>query len=200
MKYKIGDKLKVKKGCEKVCGTYHKYPLADHIVITDNTNGYIYEIFDKDKSILSSCNYCLRDEHLAHYTKDITDISTYEVGDILVDESAKERERKVLGILDLVVFMSFKNDFDMFASGYTVQEIESMGYKFKEQEPTKEPTELTLQDNVEAIIGFIESILESPPPYSADPTNPTKHWYQNEGHQKALDDIITNLKILKESI
>ena len=73
--------------------------------------------------------------------KDISDISNYEVGDILVDEYSSRC--KVLGVCGLVVIIS-TSDFERASSSpYTTQELEEEGYCFENSEDTLIGKELT---------------------------------------------------------
>ena len=73
--------------------------------------------------------------------KDISDISNYEVGDILVDEYSSRC--KVLGVCGLVVIIS-TSDFERASSSpYTTQELEEEGYYFENSEDTLIGKELT---------------------------------------------------------
>jgi len=73
--------------------------------------------------------------------KDISDISTYQVGDILVDEYSSRC--KVLGVCGLVVIIS-TSDFERASSSpYTTQELEEEGYYFENSEDTLIGKELT---------------------------------------------------------
>ena len=63
--------------------------------------------------------------------KDISDISSYEVGDILVDENGDRR--KVLGICDLIIMLSWSSDFERASPLlYTTQELVEE-YRFLEE-------------------------------------------------------------------
>ena len=74
-------------------------------------------------------------------TKDISDISTYMIGDILVDEYSSRC--KVLGVCGLVVIIS-TSDFERASSSpYTTQELEEEGYYFENSEDTLIGKELT---------------------------------------------------------
>ena len=73
--------------------------------------------------------------------KDISDISNYEVGDILVDEYSSRC--KVLSVCGLVVIIS-TSDFERASSSpYTTQELEEEGYYFENSEDTLIGKELT---------------------------------------------------------
>ena len=74
--------------------------------------------------------------------KDISDISTYQVGDILVDEDGDKH--KVLGICNLIVILSTTNYFKATAGLlYTTQELVKVGYNFEEHKDTLIGKELT---------------------------------------------------------
>ena len=77
--------------------------------------------------------------------KNINDITTYEVGDILVENCG---ERKVLAICGEAVLLSYLGVFDGTANWYTVREILGEGLKFKET-PTKE-------EALETVLEFVE--------------------------------------------
>lgn len=138
MKYKIGDKLKVKEGCETRCPMYYDnrggYVIIKNI-INDN---YSYDIYNCEEQLVADCYICLKDEDLEPFEKkkDISDITTYEVGDVLVDKFGKERT--VLGICGKVVFIL--TDYVMASIlPFTVEELELRDYSFKT--PTPKPTE-----------------------------------------------------------
>ena len=64
-------------------------------------------------------------------TKDISDIKSYEVGDILVDKNGDRR--KVLGICDLIIMLSWSSDFERASPLlYTTQELVEE-YRFLEE-------------------------------------------------------------------
>lgn len=67
MKYKVGDKLTIKGGCESRCDsyyTYHNKGRADYIVITSvDISTYSYEVYDKSGNCLTECG-CFGDEHI----------------------------------------------------------------------------------------------------------------------------------------
>ena len=62
--------------------------------------------------------------------KDISDISNYEVGDILVDEDGDKH--KVLGICGLVVILSARDDFETAGWPRTTRELMKGRHNFKE--------------------------------------------------------------------
>ena len=68
---------------------------------------------------------------------------------------------------------------------------EKFGYAHKNE--LKQHLIQTVISVLEEQIKLIEAIVDMPPPYSADPENPKKHWYQNEGYRKGLEDSIRSL-------
>ena len=77
----------------------------------------------------------LRQHHITNLKiigkhKDISDIKSYEVGDILVDEDGDRR--KVLGICGLVVILSAHDDFETVGWPRTTRELMKGGHNFKE--------------------------------------------------------------------
>lgn len=137
MKYKIGDKLKVKKGCEGKCGQYNDFTDPTHIQITEilpSRDSYNYTIY-KGNEELSTCSVCFKDEHLEPLEKTW---DTLEEGDILLDEDGDECE--VLGICGRAILLE--------RSGYfwTKEELIRDGYTIKNATPEPEQTEVTLQD------------------------------------------------------
>lgn len=96
-------------------------------------------------------NFSWRSEiiNLRDLQKDISDISTYEIGDILVDKD--ESITRVLGISGEVIHLSAftyeGSNSDMLKQcsySWTIYSIKRNGLKFKDQPPTSEITELTL--------------------------------------------------------
>jgi phosphopantothenate synthetase len=78
--------------------------------------------------------------------KDIKDITTYEVGDVLV--SSESGERTVLAVCGRLVFLSNVNDLTRTAFGsiYTVEDVERSGRTFKSQPQEPTLTEVTLEE------------------------------------------------------
>lgn len=76
MNYKIGDKLKPKKGCEGECGIYEENNGA-YIVITDisPSSYYYYDIYDKNNTKVRNCEVCFTDYDLEPYEE-----HTFKVG------------------------------------------------------------------------------------------------------------------------
>jgi hypothetical protein len=198
MKYKIGDKLKVKKGCEDECVTYCRYSNSDHIVITgNNIDDYMYDIFDKNGNKLNFCHSCFQDEHLDLYTKDITDISKYEVGDILVDDNMNplttlisEQNKQMWDIIkEHTVFVS-KNDYD----------LSSITGLIDTKKLSNWHTTSTIQI-LEAIVGEMEKeIVEG----VGNDTSKVESWNVSNikyiGHNQALETQINNLTAVINSL
>lgn len=140
MKYKIGDKLKVKEGCETICFNYYDNR-GGYVIIKDIiNNNYRYEIYNCEGQLVTGCTNCLKDEHLEPFEerkKDISDITTYEVGDVLVDREGYEKI--LLGICDKVIFLSALSDFNDYGGAYTIEQLIRYNYSFKT--PTPKPTE-----------------------------------------------------------
>ena len=104
----------------------------------ENKLGYKYSWEIGSESVADSKLYDVTNLRPA---KDISDIKSYEVGDILVDEDGDRR--KVLGICGLVVIIS-TSDFERASSSpYTTQELEEEGYYFENSEDTLIGKELT---------------------------------------------------------
>ncbi len=144
MKYHIGDKLKVKKGCEDVCETYLSYK-GTSIQITDiRDSKYTYRVFYGGGAV-GSCN-CFTDEYLEPFEKTLENL---EVGDLVVDE--KGNFRKVLGSCGNICFLSHFNqdhtsiDLDVFNSGFTLIQMKNYSWK-PYTPPTTEIHELTIAD------------------------------------------------------
>ena len=146
LKYKIGDVLKVKEGCEDVCGGYASkkgcFIEINQCVSADNssTDYYRYYILNSDKEKIGTCCRCLRDEHLIPLTKTW---ETLECGDILINE--RQRELKVLGILNELVFISLPESFkEADGSPYTKHELQRDGFTLKGA--TEDIEELTVAE------------------------------------------------------
>jgi hypothetical protein len=134
-KYKVGDTLRVKKGCENFCRTYKKTTGAHKIKITSisNSGNYWYDIQSDSGEILNNCINCFNEEDLEPITKDISRIEDYEVGDILVNGHG---DRMVLAVIGRVIVLSVYGDFDIANDGIsTVTELACFGYKFKTNTP-----------------------------------------------------------------
>jgi hypothetical protein len=98
---------------------------------TDTKLGYKYSWrLTEDFTHLSVTN--LKPLTLAE--KDIGDITSYEVGDILYNKDIKCK-RKVLGICGLVVFLSYSPDLNQHYGGYTVEQIKKDGWSFLTETP-----------------------------------------------------------------
>lgn len=70
-KYKIGDKLKPKKGWEEVCGIYRNNNGA-YIVVTNISDygSYHYDIYNKNDVKVEGCFGCFGDKHLEPIPED----------------------------------------------------------------------------------------------------------------------------------
>lgn len=150
-KFKVGDKLQVKKGCAHVCGVYNgqlwrgKNPT--HIVITNiNNNGfYSYDIYSGNGK-LTRCLECFKDEHLEPF------VQTWEAlreGDVVLYDynecfTGDEGKRTVLARLNDVVLLSEEDDPEAVGAWYHVKYLE------KDDEhrlPTTETEEKTIEIN-----------------------------------------------------
>jgi len=150
MKYKTGDKCIVKPECKYMCShckdldfDYIEIIKVEASSVNLEPRYYAYKAI-KNGETLDWCIGCYTDKHLLPYKpkKDIADIDTYAVGDIIVNEDGGTR--KVLGICGEVVIVSSSSSYNIAADLYTVHEIKDTGYKFKEQD--QEIIELTLED------------------------------------------------------
>jgi hypothetical protein len=143
MKYKIGNKLKVKKGCEGECVTYRISKNATHIKITDvddNCN-YSYGIFNGKKK-LDTCYDCLKDEHLEPLEKTW---DTLEEGDVVVSKTGGQRE--VLAIKGRVIILSIHNDFNSCSyHSFTKEDLIANGYTIKNSTPESDTVEVSMQE------------------------------------------------------
>jgi len=108
------------------------------VVTAENKLGYKYSWEIGSESVADSKLYDVTNLRPA---KDISDIKSYEVGDILVDEDGDRR--KVLGICGLVVIISTSDFERASSSSYTTQELEEEGYYFENSEDTLIGKELT---------------------------------------------------------
>jgi len=113
----------------------NKYP---GVVTAENKLGYKYSWEIGSESVADSKLYDVTNLRPA---KDISDIKSYEVGDILLDEDGDRH--KVLGICDLVVMLSWGDSFERTGVFYTSQELVSKGYNFEEPKDTLIGKELT---------------------------------------------------------
>ena len=107
-------------------------------VTAENKLGYKYSWEIGSESVADSKLYDVTNLRPA---KDISDIKSYEVGDILLDEDGDRH--KVLGICDLVVMLSWGDSFERTGVFYTSQELVSKGYNFEEPKDTLIGKELT---------------------------------------------------------
>ena len=101
----------------------NKYP---GVVTAENKLGYKYSWEIGSESVADSKLYDVTNLRPA---KDISDIKSYEVGDILVDEDGDRR--KVLGICGLVVILSAHDDFETVGWPRTTRELMKGGHNFK---------------------------------------------------------------------
>lgn len=147
--YKIGDKLRVKKGYENMCATYRRLSYADYIVI-NGINGvyYNYSIYDTDGKWIDSCNICFKDEHLEPYTT-LKTFDNPQVGDEYKDASG--RSRWVLGVAGRVIFLSSYRDKDAADSYWTKEELIQSEYTIVQDQPEEEVEELTLAEVCERL-------------------------------------------------
>ena len=123
MKYKIGQKVKCIEG-----GSDYK----------DKT-GVITSIDSSDSTYLASFpsndSDWFGEDDLKLLSKDISDIGTYEIGDILVADDGYEY--KVLEVFPNTVLLSSITGFDSAGGIYTTIEFVKEGYKFKGNESHK---------------------------------------------------------------
>lgn len=134
MKYKVGDKLKVKEGCEDECTAYYNNRSdASYIMIRgiDSDGDYQYDIYDQGGTFLSRC-YCFEDEHLLPFEKTLENL---EVGDVLFN-GISGFERKVLAVVGNIVALSERNGFEAMDSWWTTQELKDRGYDLFQPEST----------------------------------------------------------------
>jgi len=137
MKYKIGDILKVKKGCESKCVSFFTNK-GSFIKITSVKNGYDYDILNDKKEKVVWCN-CFKDEHLEPLAKDLDNL---EVGnEISVSDGGI---RTVLGVCGRVIFVS-TDDKDIFHGGYTKEELIEDGYTIVQKE-VEDIEEITVEE------------------------------------------------------
>ena len=139
MKYKINDILRVKSGCEDVCGTFIRVD-GKYIKITKVSGEYyFYDILDKDLKKIDYCNSCLNDKHLEPYEKTW---ETLQEGDVVIDDDGKERE--VLGVCGKVYHLSGRQNKKHYGLNSTIQEMKDYGFTIKDAKPIIE--ELTVEE------------------------------------------------------
>lgn len=109
------------------------------IIYYDNTPFYIYMTFSL---YISSYKYATFIDEPVEKPRRIEDGLKY--GDIIVNKDGK---RKVLGIVDEVIFISFINDFDRIATTIdTLSEIISKNYKLESEVKPIEEVEMTVAE------------------------------------------------------
>lgn len=139
LKFKVGDILKIKKGCEDECRISLQVG-ADSIKITDIDDGdYSYNVL-RNGEVVDICSSCFKDNHLELAVKTLHNL---EVGDVIVDEEGDEK--MVLGVCEKAYLMSVWNNFDSYGQGHTAEELEKNNYKVKGQEET-ETEEMTMAE------------------------------------------------------
>lgn len=144
MKYKVGDKVRVKKGCESVCGAHGKEP-SDYLVITEpkGISGYRYDIYRGGERV-DYCFNCFKDEHLEPLEKTWDNLAK---GDILVDGNGKDGV--VIEVLGDIVFFNYNNSFDKVTGYHTKKTLKELGYTIKQPEP--ETVEVTMDEVAKAL-------------------------------------------------
>lgn len=92
---------------------------------------------EKKLSYQSKCWYKFNDYKVITFNelKEILMDNEWKVGDVLVSEDLGEK--KILGICGDVFFMSGRNNFKNYYSGYTKTELEGNGYKLKTEPKQK---------------------------------------------------------------
>lgn len=124
MKYKVGQKLTVKKGHEQVCGSYKGEKDPSYIVITETYGSsfdYNYDIFDSNGKRVDDCS-CFTDEDLIPFKKTLENL---EVGDMVKDEDGTYL---VLAVCGNVVCLSTKSNHVVADTWYTAKELKDDGF------------------------------------------------------------------------
>lgn len=138
LKFKAGQKVKVVSNSDpcikskqlmvgKVC----------EIKFIDNSDIYPYSVWNEDKSNW----WWFIESDLQAVERTLDDL---EVGDILVNG---DEERKVLGLLESLIFTSDNIDFDSASSTvWTVKQLKIHGWSLKQEEQPEDTTEISIQE------------------------------------------------------
>jgi len=149
-----------------IAGTY----ISDAKVCVEGKRVYICQNFKNGSSCKDKMGYRyswwffpeeknVTDIKLVEKEKDILDISTYKVGDILV---WSKDHRMVLGICGKVVLLSGYNDFKCAGGSWTIEEIREYGYSFEGVKKIETPVEDYLrkykfpEKRIEELVKIIE--------------------------------------------
>lgn len=96
-----------------------------------DTKGYKYSWFlASPYGGLEDWDEDVSDLHTAG--KDISDIDSYEIGDVLTDDDGQERT--VLGVCGKVVFLSGWRGSESYDNGFTPREVKACGYRFRDSD------------------------------------------------------------------
>lgn len=119
-KFKVGDKIRMKEDCD-----FGKAKWGEMYLVMKDEGGDYY---------INSPEECNCQEKWELVTPKT--LENIEFGDVVVDKDGYER--KVLGRLNSLVFLSDVNDFDCADVTYTVEELKKRGFTLKQEPEDKE--------------------------------------------------------------
>lgn len=154
MKYKIGDKVRVRKGLDE-CGSGQRYIFSYVMQVYTGRTAVIEEVLgDSYELDIDSGSYYWTDEMLEPAVKTLRDM---QVGDILVDEEGDWC--KVLGICGEVFFKSYPHNYDsVCVNPCTFAQAKIYGWKLEDREPEIELVEVAGKKYKKSDIESLEEV------------------------------------------
>ena len=156
MQIKIGQIYKVKPEFRDVCREFED--VKDSVYIR-YFKEYSFQILDKDKVIVSVCEYCFSPEHLEPLEKTLYNL---EVNNFIEDGDGDKR--KILGLIESspenpIYVISERSNYENFGCSISTKELEKYGYKVVQPEPIEEIKEMTVEE-VSKLVGKKVKIVQ----------------------------------------
>jgi hypothetical protein len=156
MQIKIGQTYKVKPEFRDRCGEFDYFKDSVYIRYLKE---YSFQILDKDKDIVSVCEYCFSPEHLEPLEKTLYNL---EVNDVI--KYPYVGKQKVLGLIESnpenpIYVISYQDNFEHVCDTKSAKQLESLGYKVAQPELIEEIKEMTVEE-VSKLVGKKVKIVE----------------------------------------